>query len=100
METGEGHLEFDGSSTCRGGGSTFVPYALHGTTISLCFKLGCPCLSKEAEYEALIVWLIFVYRRGFPSSGCKKIPSSIKQVNEEFALKEIVPLPNRTSAQR
>lgn len=94
METEKWHLAFDGCFTHRGGGPGVVLYAPDGTNISLTFKLNIFSTKNEAEYVVLIVGLISALKMGvyrLRVQGDSKL--LIKQVNDEFASKEISLVP-------
>lgn len=78
-----------------------VLYILDGNNISRAFKLKFFCVGNETGYEALIVRLMSVLQMGLRRLRLQANSKLItKQVNKEFALKEIILVPYRTVDQR
>ena len=61
---GEWQVQFDGSSSNTGQGDGVVLASPQGQEIPLAFKLDFHCTNNEAEYEALLLGLIFAQNVG------------------------------------
>lgn len=75
--------------------------APNGDSTSLIYKLSFSCSNNEAEYEALIIGLTSTIKVGIRRPRIQwdsKI--TIKQVNDEFALKKVSLVPYRTAIQK
>lgn len=76
VEKVEWLLAFDGSATHQSGGAGVILQNDDGTVVSVSFRLDFPYSNNVAEYDALVIGLVYAYKREFEEFKYRETPSS------------------------